>query len=491
MAKLGIIRLAFVCAAMALLVAGWWQLATQDNAPVAPGLFERPGQLRPLVPDVTPAREMARPHSIAVLYQQPQATSPLQPRIVEVAAPVERGSTSIIREPSAVSHVVTEPAPPPARRSEFQPIAMPEPSQSPAAVPPPALAVRPNFSSPPTAGLIVEPKSPPSPGPAVTVNEPVLPPAAMTAPVASDANKEFHAVPRAADRNVGPTVADAAAMQIAAQRALEIADRASSMAQRGMLYSARTELLQSLTLLAQALDAQHGTTTHAAALAAGLRALEEARDFSSRSGRSAETVDVAQIAAAHRTPQLHSAPLPNSPVVAQQQYFAIAQGQLATAVAGQPAGSQLLYRLGRLQTAMAAHDADPLALHGPQAIAFHQAALATDNRNWLAANELGVLYARYGQLADARQLLLHSVSIQPHVAGWQNLAAVHHRLGESDLAARAERERELLARQGQKSPAEAAGIVRWVDTKTFAASGGSDIRWPAETAGKSAAATRK
>ena len=47
-----------------------------------------------------------------------------------------------------------------------------------------------------------------------------------------------------------------------------------------------------------------------------------------------------------------------------------------------------------LQTAMATHDADSVALHAPQSIVFHQAALATDGGNWLAANELGVLYAR-------------------------------------------------------------------------------------------------
>jgi len=137
---------------------------------------------------------------------------------------------------------------------------------------------------------------------------------------------------------------------------------------------------------------------------------------------------------------------------------------------------------------MAAHDADPLASHGPQAIVFHQAALATDGGNWLAANELGVLLARYGQLADARRLLLHSVSVHPHVEGWHNLAIVHGRLGETDLAQRAEHERQLLARLGGKSSAESSEMVRWVDPQTFAASGGPDVHWPAEVAPKAVAA---
>ena len=138
---------------------------------------------------------------------------------------------------------------------------------------------------------------------------------------------------------------------------------------------------------------------------------------------------------------------------------------------------------------MAAHDADSLALHGPQSIVFHQAALATDGANWLAANELGVLYARYGQLPEARQLLVHSVTVHPHVEGWHNLATVHRRLGETELAQRAEGESQLLAQQAGKSSANSSEMVRWVDPKTFAASGGSDVRWPDNVAAKSVAAS--
>jgi hypothetical protein len=136
---------------------------------------------------------------------------------------------------------------------------------------------------------------------------------------------------------------------------------------------------------------------------------------------------------------------------------------------------------------MAAHDADPLALHGPQSIVFHQAALAADNANWLAANELGVLYARYGQLPEARQLLVHSVTVHPHIEGWHNLTAVHRRLGETEMAQRAEAERQLVAQQTGKSSAQSNDMIRWVDPKTFAASGGADVRWPENVAAKSAA----
>src|SRR5437660_8352406 len=138
---------------------------------------------------------------------------------------------------------------------------------------------------------------------------------------------------------------------------------------------------------------------------------------------------------------------------------------------------------------MSVHDADPLALHAPQAIVFHQAALAIDGGNWLAANELGVLFARYGQLAQSRQLLLHSVSVHPHIEGWQNLAAIHRQLGETDLAQRAENERQLLAQKLPDGSSASSDLVKWVDPKTFAASAGTDTHWPAETTAKTAPAS--
>jgi tetratricopeptide (TPR) repeat protein len=278
-------------------------------------------------------------------------------------------------------------------------------------------------------------------------------------------------------------------MQAVNQRAMQIADQATAMAQRGMLFSARAELIKALQLLTQAADAQEGTSRHAASLAAALVALAEAREFTAEAGRPGEAVNTPAVAARHRTAVLSAEEARStSPIVAQQRYFAFAQEQLAFAAGQSACASQILYRLGRLQTAMAAHDADPLALHGPQAMVFHQAALVADASNYLAANELGVLLARYGQLADARRLLVQSVSLRPHLAGWQNLAFVHRRLGETDLANKAEHERKLLEQQNQKTPGGDTDMVRWVDSRTFAASPGGDVHWPASTETKTAAA---
>jgi hypothetical protein len=110
--------------------------------------------------------------------------------------------------------------------------------------------------------------------------------------------------------------------------------------------------------------------------------------------------------------------------------------------------------------------------------------LTVEARNYLSANELGVLLAQYGQLADARRLFQHSVAVKPHVEGWHNLAAVHRRLGEQELAKLAEGERTRLAQaEAARTDKPTDDLIRWVDPQTFARSAGPDDRGPT-TAGK-------
>ncbi len=272
-----------------------------------------------------------------------------------------------------------------------------------------------------------------------------------------------------------------AAMQTVSDQASAMSRRAYGMAQKGMLFSAKQELVQALQLVAQARDVQSRTTLYSQALSTGLTALKEAEDFSSSSSRGGP-IDVATVARGHRTTILKSgADLP--PVVAQQQYFAYSQQQLALASGNEPGASQTLYTLGKIHSAMSAEGSAAQALDGPRAMVFYQAALAVDARNYLAANELGVLLARYGQLDEARRALIHSVSTRPHAQGWQNLAVVHRRLGETELAKLAENERELIARNPTAATrAGADQFIEWVDPTTFASRGTHQQDWPAPTA---------
>jgi tetratricopeptide (TPR) repeat protein len=410
------------------------------------------------------------------------------PRIVGLSGAPPVVAQAAIREPAQDAAMQNDmPAAHLPRRSEFLPIALPDPIPPITQSPVPQLAQQPQFNVPPPAIESTAPAGPmltsPTAPPVFAEQEPGTPTTRAT-PVSQQRV--------APSPSVMPAVRNDAAIQAVVHRAMQKANQAASMAQRGMLYSARVELVQALQLIAHALDGQqtsatHASATHASALAAGLTAIEEARDFAASSSGPSEDHQVEAVAAGHRTRAFAPGePVPTSPVAAQQRYLSLAQSQFLQAAGGVPAASQILYRLGRLETAMAAHDADPLALHGPQAIVFHQAALATDSANWLAANELGVLYARYGQLHEARQLLQASITAHPHVEGWQNLATVHRRLGETDLAKRAEHERQLLASKPNSASASAKAAVTLVDPKTFAASGAEDVTWPAGVANRAA-----
>ena len=117
-------------------------------------------------------------------------------------------------------------------------------------------------------------------------------------------------------------------------------------------------------------------------------------------------------------------------------------------------------------------------LNGPQAMVFHQIATSIDPANYRAANELGVLLARFGQLPEARAVLQQSVATHPLPEAWHNLMVVHQRLGEHDLAQCARNELALAQRpSGAGSPnvgVSAQPVVQWVDPPTFAQSPGYD-----------------
>lgn len=252
-------------------------------------------------------------------------------------------------------------------------------------------------------------------------------------------------------------------------RATSQVQRGLSLAERGAHYTARREFLRTLQLLAQSLDVAEGTRAHSERLAAGLRALEESADFQFSSQGLAAAVDLENVVAGHRTPVLKDKDLTRtSPLEALQVYYTFAQHQLAASVGNRRAGSLALFAMGKLHGALAASD-EGGAGDGPKALVFHQAALVVDPQNHLAANELGVLLAKYEQWERARAVLSHSVSVHPTSFAWHNLAVVHERLGESELALRARQQTQDLARLARPvaGPAEAP-MVRWLAPNEFA-----------------------
>jgi tetratricopeptide (TPR) repeat protein len=262
-------------------------------------------------------------------------------------------------------------------------------------------------------------------------------------------------------------------MEAIGARAEELTRRGSSLAERGALYSARAEFIQALRLIAQSLDAQTGRQDHGRALAAGLRALKEADDFAPQGSQLDAELDVGRIVAGHRTPVLKvTAASGHTPLTALQCYYSFAQDRLAAACGGHPAGSAALYGLAKLQIALAGAADHEDTMYGPKAMTLHRAALLVNPQHHMAANELGVLLARYGQLQLARHALLQSIGARPRAETWHNLSVVHERLGEIQLAQQARREAELANRRTRDRRAAAhmsqvGALIRWVDAAEF------------------------
>lgn len=247
-----------------------------------------------------------------------------------------------------------------------------------------------------------------------------------------------------------------------------------TMAGRAAYFSARSDFIHALRILSQAMDEANSTTEHSTALAAGLRALEESDDFVPRGANLEANLKLETLVPAHQTPVLKQESLENvTAVTARRKYYTYAQEQLALAAGRDPAASMALYGLARVQATLSERQANRYVAAEYKAMVFHQAALVTDPGNFMAAHELAVLVARFGQYEQARALLVYSLRLMPQVAAWRNLAIVHQQLGETELAQQALASAEAMV---QSSPfsgghdASSSSVV-WTDPKTFSGMG--------------------
>ncbi len=267
---------------------------------------------------------------------------------------------------------------------------------------------------------------------------------------------------------------------LVARRAEEHIRYALVLAERGAAYSAQAEFIQVLRLVSQTLDQENGTQVYGRAMVAGLRALREADDFASRSSDPADVVNLAHCITAHRTPVLKGVDTTEiTPMDALQEYHTFASQQLASAGGREPAASMALYGLARLQSVLDVGSGPRRSTAETNAIALHQAALAVDQHNYMAANELAVLLARYGQMESAQMLLQHSLSICESSETWHNLAVLYQERGASKAARWARRRGQIYAasqsaRHGRTLGGSPESTVYWVDAATLARSSGVD-----------------
>jgi tetratricopeptide (TPR) repeat protein len=246
------------------------------------------------------------------------------------------------------------------------------------------------------------------------------------------------------------------------------------LANRGAHFSARAEFVQALRLVSQGLDGEQRSSRHGIALAAGMRAIEEADDLVPRGARLEGEIDVFRLTRPHQTPVLKEMqPGELAPQAAAERYYAYAEEQLAAAVAPEPTASMALYAIGKLHSLLASQKSPIIVAAEAKSVVFYQAAMLTDPNNAMAANDLAVLLARMGRYPQARALLIRAAQQAPQAAVWHNLAVVHAQLGEERLAQLAHNN--AVAAGNGVDPANAQAVaamesVKWVDPQTFASS---------------------
>lgn len=281
----------------------------------------------------------------------------------------------------------------------------------------------------------------------------------------------------AADLQASPLVAARPLKKRSEQleRIAQQADRRTQygyeLAGRGACFAARSEFIGALRLVAEGLDTERKVVVHGRALAAAICAMKEAEDFLPSRSRAEVTLDMPGIIATHTTPVLKGSAEDMTSLVALRCYHTFAQEQLAAAAGHEVSGSMALHALGKLHAALAQKKGSPIVAPESKAMVFYQAALLAYSENSLAANDLGVLLARYGRSSNARAMLEHSLALRPQSTGWRNLAVVYGQLGQTALAERAghraqQLDRQELARR-KASPTSSGGPVQWVNPQTF------------------------
>ncbi len=291
------------------------------------------------------------------------------------------------------------------------------------------------------------------------------------APQTAKAPRELSATEASPLKTADPDLNRSEQLELIARQADRKTLHGFELAGRGAYFAARAEFLGALKLIADGLDTEQKTDAHGRALATALTALKEAEDFLPDGSRTEAELDLPRIIAAHDTPVLKNETGKITAMTATRCYLTFAQEQFAAAAGREVAGSMALRALGKLYDDLAAKKSPSVAAAAPKAIVYYQAALLVFPENYMAANDLGVMLARSGNYLSARKMLEYSVSLSRQSTTWRNLAVVYRQLGQTALAARAEREEAAceqvdVARRRALSLA-ANAPVRWVDPQTL------------------------
>ena len=226
---------------------------------------------------------------------------------------------------------------------------------------------------------------------------------------------------------------------------LPAVQRGYALAQRGAMYAARAEFVQVLGRVVQAKDAAANSDAHSQALAAGLRAIDEAEDFVPDGVRVEAELDVRIVASSHRTPVLGGCPTDVSPHEAVALYHRYAQEQLSGRGGRRAGRLDGAARIGQSVRRRSPNAAAAIPRWCAVRTTMYSAALAACPTNHLAANELGVLLVRDGRAGEAARLFERTIDLAPSATAYHNLAIAQGKLG---FRGRSGRERTGVAAAG-------------------------------------------
>ena len=239
------------------------------------------------------------------------------------------------------------------------------------------------------------------------------------------------------------------------------------LARRGATNTAKEEFTEAMWAVARAKDAAETTGRHCEALSRALQTMREADEFTVAARAADATARVAKIARYHRSPAARDVIRRElGAIEAMQVYFANARSDFVTAVGGDAAGSLALFGLARSYLHQNTQRTSDQSLSGARSMTLLLAAHQMDGNDHRVSNELGVLYAKYGDTPNAEKMLKRSLVSQESPEAWQNISKVWQSAGKGELASYAGQ------RSGQLGPSERtqrANQVRFVEAEEMIA----------------------
>ena len=262
----------------------------------------------------------------------------------------------------------------------------------------------------------------------------------------------------------GPDARMNAVSRVPLRQAEQHLNRGMELASRGAVHSAASAFEKALSLVASAADVRTGGQQHITAMTDGLEAMDEADDFLFPGSVTNVGQTMTRLIAGHQTPVFaKSEEVPSiNPLTAMQEYYFYARDRLADAGAHEPVASYALYGLGRLQPYLTHEDSLPNPLLEAKMLAYYRAAIRVWPQNNRAANEVGVLLARIGELDAAEQAFRHSYAIAAQPEVWQNLQKVQ------TLRRQPGTDRNFVMRPtSPQSELRVESAIEWVDPMAF------------------------